>query len=69
MKAGVTIDPVKIDSLEQFGTPDEVAKRVLAVEEGRDGVKSVTLRQVLTHPGEPAQGWSPPRVMTRHDAR
>ena len=40
------MDPVKINSLEEFGTPEQVAERVLAVERTRDGVKSVTLRQV-----------------------
>jgi hypothetical protein len=44
VKLGITVDPVKIESLEAFGTLDEVTARVLAVEEGRDGVKSVTLR-------------------------
>lgn len=43
-KFGVTIDPVTIDSLEAFGTLDQVTERVLAVEATRDGVKTVTLR-------------------------
>jgi hypothetical protein len=44
LKLGVTIDPVVIDSLEAFGTLDQVTERVLAVETTRDGVNSVTLR-------------------------
>ena len=41
---GLTVDPVKIDSLEQFGTLATVTDRVLTVEEGRDGVTDVKLR-------------------------
>ena len=52
VKVGVTVDPVKIDSLEQFGTPEQTAERVLAVEEGRDGVKSVTLRELRAESSE-----------------
>uniref|UniRef100_A0A7S0J2K1 PsbP C-terminal domain-containing protein n=1 Tax=Calcidiscus leptoporus TaxID=127549 RepID=A0A7S0J2K1_9EUKA len=51
---GVTVDPVKIDSLEAFGTPEEVASRVLAVEEGRDGVLDVQLRSLAAHTGTPS---------------
>lgn len=43
-KVGITIDPVKIDSLEQFGSLTQTTERVLAVEQTRDGVKTVTLR-------------------------
>lgn len=34
-EVGITVDPVKIDSLEQFGTPKQVAKRVLDAEVSR----------------------------------
>ena len=44
VQLGVSIDPVKIDSLEQFGTLATVTDRVLTVEEGRDGVTDVKLR-------------------------
>ena len=44
VKVGVTVDPVKIASLEEFGTLPQVTERVLAVERKRDGVQSVTLR-------------------------
>lgn len=43
---GVTVDPVKIDSLRQFGTAEQVAARVLATELTRDGVKDAVLRKV-----------------------
>ena len=43
-KLGVTIDPVKIDSLEQFGSLAQTTERVIGVEQTRDGVKQVTLR-------------------------
>lgn len=51
---GVTVDPVKIDSLEAFGTPEEVADRVLTVEEGRDGVLDVQLRSLAADAGKPS---------------
>lgn len=54
IKVGVTVDPVKIESLEQFGTPEQTAERVLKVEEGRDGVKSVTLRVLRAESAEGA---------------
>ena len=44
VKLGVTVDPVKIDSLEAFGTLEQTTERVLGVERGRDGVKEVLLR-------------------------
>jgi hypothetical protein len=31
-EVGITVDPVKIDSLSEFGTPKQVAKRVLDAE-------------------------------------
>uniref|UniRef100_A0A7S1Z306 PsbP C-terminal domain-containing protein n=1 Tax=Ditylum brightwellii TaxID=49249 RepID=A0A7S1Z306_9STRA len=40
---GVTVDPVRIDSLRQFGTPEEVAARVVTAEVNRDGIFQVTL--------------------------
>ena len=51
---GVTVDPVKIDSLEDFGTPEQVADRVLSVEETRDGVFTVELRSVQATAGSPS---------------
>ena len=44
VKLGITVDPVKIESLEAFGSLDQTTERVLGVERGRDGVKEVTLR-------------------------
>ena len=35
---GVSVDPVKIDSLASFGTAKEVAKKVIGAEKARDGV-------------------------------
>ena len=52
MKLGVTVDPVKINSLAEFGTLDFVTKKVLGVEETRDGVKSVTLRANAAEDGD-----------------
>ena len=40
---GITVDPVRIDSLRQFGTPQEVAAKVVLAEVNRDGVFDVTL--------------------------
>ena len=79
MKLGVTVDPVKIDSLEAFGNLEQVClhrrasqarpsqiltafacsqvtSRVLGVEEGRDGVKSVKLRANAAEAADPAAG-------------
>jgi hypothetical protein len=42
-RMGITIDPVRIESLDDFGTPEQVAARVVAAELGRDGVARVTL--------------------------
>ena len=55
-KLGITVDPVKINSLEEFGNLDEVTKRVLTVEEGRDGVTSVTLRSNAAEAADAAAG-------------
>ena len=50
---GVTVDPVKIASLRQFGSAEQVATRVLDTELTRDGVKDVLLRKVSAEEGEP----------------
>ena len=49
---GVTVDPVKINSLRQFGTAEQVAGRVLDTELTRDGVKDVLLRKVRAEDAE-----------------
>jgi hypothetical protein len=43
INVGITVDPVKISSLQEFGTPPEVAARVVTAEINRDGVFQVTL--------------------------
>jgi hypothetical protein len=43
LQVGITVDPVRISSLQQFGTPPEVAARVVTAEVNRDGVFEVTL--------------------------
>ena len=40
---GITVDPVRINSLREFGTPEEVAAKVVLAEVNRDGVTDVTL--------------------------
>eukprot|EP00587_Corethron_hystrix_P013495 CAMPEP_0113316038 /NCGR_PEP_ID=MMETSP0010_2-20120614/11459_1 /TAXON_ID=216773 ORGANISM="Corethron hystrix, Strain 308" /NCGR_SAMPLE_ID=MMETSP0010_2 /ASSEMBLY_ACC=CAM_ASM_000155 /LENGTH=191 /DNA_ID=CAMNT_0000172645 /DNA_START=173 /DNA_END=748 /DNA_ORIENTATION=+ /assembly_acc=CAM_ASM_000155 len=40
---GITIDPVRINSLEEFGSPDEVGQKVIDAEAARDGVTEVKL--------------------------
>jgi hypothetical protein len=40
---GITVDPVRIQSLADFGTPEEVAAKVVLAELKRDGVFDVTL--------------------------
>jgi hypothetical protein len=40
---GITVDPVRIDSLQQFGSPEQVAAKVVLAELGRDGVFDVKL--------------------------
>mmetsp|Transcript_18259 Transcript_18259/g.23679 ORF Transcript_18259/g.23679 Transcript_18259/m.23679 type:complete len:226 (-) Transcript_18259:39-716(-) len=40
---GITVDPVRIESVKSFGTPAEVAARVVNAELVRDGVFDVTL--------------------------
>mmetsp|Transcript_29590 Transcript_29590/g.38255 ORF Transcript_29590/g.38255 Transcript_29590/m.38255 type:complete len:242 (+) Transcript_29590:71-796(+) len=34
---GVAVDPVKLESVDKFGTPEEVAQKVLKVEAGKEG--------------------------------
>jgi len=43
INVGITVDPVRINSLKDFGTPEEVAARVVTAEVNRDGVFQVTL--------------------------
>lgn len=50
---GVTVDPVRIKSIREFGTPEEVAARVVTAELNRDGVFEVTLAK---DPVEDASG-------------
>lgn len=40
---GITVDPVRIASLADFGTPEQVAAKVVLAEVNRDGVFDVTL--------------------------
>ena len=40
---GITVDPVRIAKIQDFGTPEEVAARVVTAEVNRDGVFKVTL--------------------------
>ena len=40
---GITVDPVRINTLREFGAPDEVAQRVMNAELDRDGITNVTL--------------------------
>lgn len=56
VKIGITIDPVKIDSLEAFGTLDQTTERVLGVEKTRDGVESVTLRSNAAEAADESAG-------------
>jgi len=42
---GVTVDPLVIGSLREFGTPEEVAAKVVLAEVNRDGVYDVKLMQ------------------------
>lgn len=42
---GITVDPVRIKSLRQFGTPEEVAAKVVLAEVNRDGVYDVVLKE------------------------
>jgi len=51
---GITVDPVRIASLKEFGTPEEVAARVVTAEINRDGIFEVTLLEdpYKTNPNE-----------------
>mmetsp|Transcript_33344 Transcript_33344/g.73537 ORF Transcript_33344/g.73537 Transcript_33344/m.73537 type:complete len:303 (+) Transcript_33344:80-988(+) len=40
---GITVDPVRITALREFGTPEEVAARVVTAEVNRDGIFTVSL--------------------------
>lgn len=40
---GITIDPVRLSKIQDFGTPEEVAARVVTAEINRDGVFTVTM--------------------------
>ena len=42
---GITVDPVLINSLAEFGTPEQVAAKVVLSEVRRDGVLDVTLME------------------------
>lgn len=42
---GITVDPVRINSMQEFGTPEEVAAKVVLAEVKRDGVFDVTLME------------------------
>ena len=42
---GITVDPVRINSLAEFGTPEEVAAKVVLAEVNRDGVFEVKLME------------------------
>ena len=42
-QVGVTVDPVRIKSIKEFGDPDQVAARVVTAEVNRDGVFDVKL--------------------------
>jgi len=50
---GITVDPVRISSIREFGSPEEVAARVVTAEVNRDGVFEVTLAK---DPREDASG-------------
>lgn len=39
----IKVDPVRIESLDKFGTPEEVGARVLKVEQGKDGTLDTKL--------------------------
>ena len=42
---GVSVDPVRIDSLAEFGTPEELAAKVVLAEVNRDGIFEVKLME------------------------
>jgi len=47
---GIAVDPIKLDSLENFGDPDFVGERVVAVDRKREGVTEVTLNGAYNTP-------------------
>lgn len=50
--AGVAVDPVKLSSLETFGTPEFVGERVVGVERRKEGVVSADLLSASKEEGE-----------------
>jgi PsbP len=42
---GITVDPVRINSLNEFGTPEQIAAKVVLAEVNRDGVFDVKLME------------------------
>mmetsp|Transcript_11792 Transcript_11792/g.35963 ORF Transcript_11792/g.35963 Transcript_11792/m.35963 type:complete len:228 (-) Transcript_11792:1027-1710(-) len=40
-RVGLVVDPVKINTLTEFGAPDDVAKKVLGVESKKEGTKRI----------------------------
>ncbi|KAA8497690.1 PsbP domain-containing protein 2, chloroplastic [Porphyridium purpureum] len=41
--AGLVVDPVKINSVKEFGTPEALGEKVIELERRKDGVSSATL--------------------------
>ena len=46
---GITVDPVRINSLAEFGTPEQVAARIVTAELNRDGILEVFLDQASSY--------------------
>ena len=53
LQVGITVDPIRISSLQQFGTPEEVVAHVETAKVNRDGAFEVTL---LNDPVEMVKG-------------
>jgi hypothetical protein len=53
---GITVDPVRLQSLSEFGTPGEVAAKVVTAEVNRDGVFDVKLMSDPIMEQKAAQG-------------
>lgn len=49
---GITVDPIRLKSLKDFGTPDEVAAKIVMAELNRDGILDVTLGRDATEDKE-----------------
>ena len=49
---GITVDPIRLKSLKEFGTPDEVAAKIVMAELNRDGILEVTLGRDATEDAE-----------------